>query len=99
MKLAIISDTHLGDPMSTMVKPTDNGGWEICDNYDQFTAKAGKENDYLILLGDILDFSVAGYQKAYEAAKVFFEKIQEDKIANEIIYVPGNHDADLWHIV
>jgi len=99
MKFAIISDTHFGDPMGILVESNDNGGWEIGTQYDQFREKAGQHNDYLILLGDILDFSIAGYKKAYEAAKVFFEQIQKDKIADEIIYVTGNHDGDLWHIV
>jgi UDP-2,3-diacylglucosamine pyrophosphatase LpxH len=57
------------------------------------------EVDYLVLLGDIIDFSVASYEDAYKHAKVFFRKIQEDTLARRLIYIPGNHDFDIWHTV
>ena len=53
----------------------------------------------LVLLGDILDFSVASYDEAFAAARVFFDAIKRDKIAAELIYVPGNHDFDAWHMI
>ena len=95
MKLAIISDTHLGDPNSVLLPSADNASHS---KYNDFIDAAGQDNDYLILLGDILDFSIASYAGAYEAAKRFFCQIQKDKIANEIIYIAGNHDADMWHM-
>jgi predicted phosphodiesterase len=98
MRIAIISDTHFGDPMCTLVERK-NGKISVGDKYKDLKDSIGTNNDYLILLGDILDFSIVNYQEAYEHAKVFFLQIQKDKIAKEIIYVPGNHDADLWHIV
>ena len=98
MRIAIVSDTHFGDPMCTLVERK-NGTIGIGQKYPDFKKAAGTNNDYLILLGDILDFSIVNYQEAYEHAKVFFLQAQKDKIAQEIIYVAGNHDADLWHIV
>jgi len=59
----------------------------------------GSKLDYLILLGDIMDFAVSDYQDAYEAGKQFFIQLKKDDITQEIIYVPGNHDFDLWHTV
>jgi predicted phosphodiesterase len=98
MKLSIISDTHLGDPLCTLV--TKNGkSLAEGPKYKDFREAAGTNNDYLILLGDILDFSVTSYENAYKAGKVFFSLIQKDKIAEQIIYVPGNHDYDIWNIV
>ena len=97
MRIAIISDTHFGDPMSTLVDS--QGELRPGPKYEDFKNAAGKDNDYLILLGDVLDFSIAKYQDAYKTAKFFFLQIQEDKIAREIIFVPGNHDSDLWHTV
>ena len=99
MRIAIVSDTHFGDPMSTLVEFGKNGKPVIGPKYKAFKQAAGNDNDYLVLLGDILDFSIASYEEVYESAKVFFLQIQEDRIAKEIIYVPGNHDADLWHVV
>ncbi len=98
MKLAIISDTHLGDPLCSLVEKNGNDYIEG-PKYKEFREAAGTGNDYLILLGDILDFSVTSYENAYRAGKVFFSLVQEDKIADQIIYVPGNHDYDIWNIV
>ena len=99
MRIAIISDTHFGDPAGTLVRKDRSGNIVVGPKYPDFKKAAGTENNYLILLGDILDFSIVSYQEAYAFAKVFFLEIQKDKIANEIIYVCGNHDADFWHIV
>jgi predicted phosphodiesterase len=99
MRIAIISDTHLGDPMCTLVEHDDKGEIIVGPKYGAFKTAVGKQNDYLILLGDILDFSITSYQEAYDCAKFFFLQAQEDEIAKEMIFVPGNHDADLWHIV
>ena len=99
MRIAIISDTHFGDPMGTLVHRDSEGEIAIGPRYKDLKTATGTDNDYLILLGDILDFSIASYQEAYDFARVFFRHLQKDKIAKEIIYVCGNHDADLWHIV
>ena len=96
MRIVMISDTHFGDPMCTLV---DNETLAPGEKYEKFVEKAGKNNDYLVLLGDILDFSIVGYAKAYTVAKAFFRLIKQDKIAKSIIYVPGNHDFDMWHTV
>ena len=98
MKLAIISDTHLGDPLCSLVKK-DGDNYIEGIKYNEFCEAAGTNNDYLILLGDILDFSVTTYENAYRAGKTFFSLVQRDKIAEQIIYVPGNHDYDIWNIV
>lgn len=99
MKIAIISDTHFGDPTCVLVGRNPAGAFIPGSRYGQFMAAAGSDNDYLVLVGDILDFSIASYEDAYNAAKFFFQQIQNDRMAKEIIYIPGNHDADLWHVV
>lgn len=96
MKFAITSDIHLGDPMCTLIDhQTLNKG----DKYESFLRATGINNDYLILLGDILDFSITPYCETYQVAKAFFKYIKDDGIAKYIIYVPGNHDFDIWHTV
>jgi UDP-2,3-diacylglucosamine pyrophosphatase LpxH len=99
MRMAIISDTHFGDPMCSLVEIGDDQKPAINSKYQAFKEVVGKENDYLVVLGDILDFSIAGYRRAYECAKVFFLQAQRDSIAREMIYIPGNHDFDLWDTV
>jgi UDP-2,3-diacylglucosamine pyrophosphatase LpxH len=99
MRIAIVSDTHFGDPMCTLVTRNNTNKIVPGTKYEDFKKAAGRNNDFLILVGDIFDFSISSYQEAYEHAKIFFFQIQRDQIAKEIILVPGNHDADLWHIV
>jgi len=100
MKIVIISDTHFGDPMCGLVRRSDGGaGYDIYNKYEEFKNKVGTQNNYLVLLGDIFDFSIAKYADAYNASQVFFSRIVEDNIADEIIYIPGNHDFEFWHWV
>ncbi len=98
MKLAITSDLHLGNLLCSLVEWNGNE-FKEGPKYRDFCEAAGTGNDYLVLLGDILDFSVAGYDNAYAAAKVFFTLLQKDNIADQYIYIPGNHDYDIWNIV
>jgi hypothetical protein len=52
----------------------------------------GTDNDYLILIGDVIDLSIANYTQAYGAAKTFLQAVNHDGLARQIIYVAGNHD-------
>ncbi|KJU84538.1 metallophosphoesterase, partial [Candidatus Magnetobacterium bavaricum] len=98
MKFAILSDIHLGDDQCMMVTKK-HGRLVPGPKYDAFRETVGTQNDYLILIGDILDLSIAHYEDVYPYAKFFFRRIQSDRIAKEVIYLPGNHDADIWHTV
>jgi len=98
MHIAIISDTHFGDDKSALVMP--NGAEIILGHkYNALKEAVGTHNDYLVLAGDILDFSIAPYEKAYKYAQVFFRQAKKDSLAEEYIYLAGNHDADIWHSV
>lgn len=105
MRIAIISDAHLGDPMSVLAfRDRKSGEIREGEQYTEFKAAIRKKTggtplDYLVLLGDILDFSVASYNESYAIGQFFFQKLIDDKITDEIIYVPGNHDFDLWDTV
>ena len=99
MKLALISDTHFGDPAGTLIEADRTGKLVPGPKYEEFKKATGKRNDYLILLGDILDFAVSSYGEAYTVAKAFFLQVQRDGIADQMVFVPGNHDVDIWHIV
>ena len=97
MRIAVISDTHFGDPLCTLVINGHDGEPQLGPAYPALRKAVGKV-DYLILLGDILDFSVASYEKAYKQARVFFRAVQRD-MAQQIVYLPGNHDFDIWHTI
>ena len=109
MRIAIISDIHLGDTKS-VIAFRDESTDEIVvgSKYKEFVEKIKEKFekindepllDYLILAGDIFDFSISSYSNSYEIGKFFFQRLKDDNIAREIIYLPGNHDYDLWHIV
>jgi 3',5'-cyclic AMP phosphodiesterase CpdA len=99
MRVAVLSDTHFGDPLCTLVSSgTREKEPSIGPAYEPLARAVGKV-DYLVLLGDILDFSVASYADAYRQARCFFRRLAKDGLARELIYVPGNHDFDVWHTV
>jgi len=117
MRLAVISDIHLGDPSSAMAADTPQG-CEIGTGYTRFAeavrGQFGNDPlDYLIVLGDVLDFSIVHYSTAYSIGKTLFERMVGDGLLRSrridpsgspskygpIIYVPGNHDLDMWHTV
>lgn len=97
MRVAVISDTHFGDPLGTLTGSR-HGRSTIGPAYAPLAAALGRV-DYLVLLGDILDFSVSSYEESYRAARRFFRQLRRDRIAGEMIYLPGNHDHDVWHTV
>jgi UDP-2,3-diacylglucosamine pyrophosphatase LpxH len=98
VRLAVISDAHFGDEHGTLVVADRWGEAQTGPAYRALRNAVGRV-DYLILLGDIFDFSVTSYENAYRQAKVFFKKVQEDDLARQLIYLPGNHDFDIWHTV
>jgi UDP-2,3-diacylglucosamine pyrophosphatase LpxH len=99
MRIAVLSDTHFGDDLCTLVRRGARGGpAEPGPGYAPLRQAVGHA-DYLVLLGDVIDFSVASYEDAYGAAKAFFVALQRDGLAREIVYVPGNHDFDIWNVV
>ena len=99
MRIAVVSDTHFGDDLCSLVRSGPGGGRaEPGPGYDALRRAVGRV-DYLVLLGDVIDFSVASYEDAYRAARAFFVALQRDGLAREIVYVPGNHDFDIWNVV
>jgi len=98
MKLAVISDVHFGDPSSTLAKLDGEGRPKLGRAFEPFIQAAGNRNDFLVLLGDIFDFSVSDYATAYHVASNFFAEVNRQELAREILYVPGNHDFSFWNI-
>jgi len=98
MRLAIASDLHLGDTLSRLVRQVDDG-WQVGPAYPGFREAVGIGNDYLVLLGDVIDLSVAAFDASYGAARTFFRAVREDGLARQVIYVPGNHDFSVWNLL
>lgn len=99
MRIAVVSDTHFGDDLCVLVRPgAGTAPPEPGPGYAALRDAVGSV-DYLVLLGDIIDLSVASYEEAYRDAKAFFTAVQRDGLARELIYVAGNHDFDVWNVV
>ena len=62
MRIAILSDTHFGDPMCTLV---DHESMKPGSRYGKFKDAVGTDNDFLVIVGDILDFSITDYRTAH----------------------------------
>jgi predicted phosphodiesterase len=99
MRIVVTSDTHFGDDTSQLAALDSSGNPALGPKYQEFREVCGKHNDYLVMLGDVIDVAVEDYRDAYNVAKVFFKQVAADKITKRILYVPGNHDYDLWHTV
>jgi UDP-2,3-diacylglucosamine pyrophosphatase LpxH len=99
MKVVITSDTHFGDPTSQLAALGADGRPVLGSKYADFKNAAGKENDYLILLGDVIDVAVERYKDAFDIFIFFLNQLVKDNLAKKVLYVPGNHDFDVWHTV
>jgi DNA repair exonuclease SbcCD nuclease subunit len=100
MRIAIISDLHIGDENCKLI----GGNSSTTDTYDVFKSTIrdftdGGSLDYLVLNGDVLDFSINSFESSCIMAVPFFRALAKDAIAKEIIYIPGNHDKHIWDAV
>lgn len=97
MRFALLSDLHFGDENARLTFKQD-GKYLLCENFNELKEQI-KPVDFLILMGDVFDFSISGYAQAYEAASPFFRALVEQNITQRIIFVPGNHDFEFWNCV
>ncbi|MGC9052664.1 MAG: metallophosphoesterase [Candidatus Hydrogenedens sp.] len=104
MKIAITSDIHLGDNNSKL--NMNSSGNDIFYKFMELLYEHPHRGpiDYLILNGDILDFSINSFENSCNTAKKFFREIKNTQkegrdIVKEIIYIPGNHDKHIWDAV
>ncbi len=98
VKLAIASDLHLGDPKCVLLDrdPQSPTGWRLGPFFGRFHEAVGAHNRYLILSGDIFDLSIANYTLAYGATKTFLQAVNRHELAEEIVYLAGNHDFSVY---
>ena len=98
LKSAIVmSDLHLGRPSSY-----------FCSDHSAFAAnrkailnllqQVGAQ-DELILNGDIMELSLAGWKEVGRELAEFFNLLAEAGPYQRIVYVPGNHDHHFWRLL
>jgi len=92
MKLAVLSDLHLGAQNCVLVR--DGMRLPALDLLLEAIASGGSL-DILVILGDLFDLSLAPFDKAWADARVFFEALRPH--ATKVVYVPGNHDFSMWN--
>jgi UDP-2,3-diacylglucosamine pyrophosphatase LpxH len=99
MKIAIISDVHLGDPACKLIEQGALTGTYKAMQTEIKKFTGGAPLDYFVLNGDTLDFSVSAFEDSCKIARPFFREIAKDNLSKEIVYIPGNHDKHIWDAV
>ncbi len=99
MSIAILSDLHFGDGSSRLVDANNtfstSGAYQkLKEGIFNFTNK--EPITCLVLAGDILDFSINSIDSSIKIGQPFFRQISSDKLARKVIYIPGNHDKQVW---
>lgn len=99
MSIAIISDTHIGDRSSFLALegsfvPNSTAYRNLKKGILEFTGN--KPLNFFVLCGDIMDFSINPIDDSIRIARPFFRQISIDRLAERVIYIPGNHDKQVW---
>lgn len=102
-----MSDFHAGATNSLLTELTEDysprtgaiseAASTFADALNQTLANFPKGSRFdLILLGDMLDFSLARPDVSSNVLACFLDKLDFVKKADRAVYVPGNHDHALW---
>lgn len=101
IRLAIISDLHVGNARSKDLYPTgytppeDIVDDEYIEQFTDFVREAGLETDYLLIPGDVSNGGLA--EQVDLASDVLIECASALGVSAErVLFVPGNHDVD-WN--
>jgi len=102
----VLSDTHLGSAHSVLdPDAAARSGQTYPDHLESVLfaplkrALPNGKAKFLVLNGDTIDFSLQTFQQALLRAAGFMQKIVASQIFEEIIYIPGNHDHNVWQLL
>jgi UDP-2,3-diacylglucosamine pyrophosphatase LpxH len=99
IRWVILSDLHLGADQTIL---TADDGQTPSPVAVQFAAclreLAGGDRPTLVLAGDAIELALAQIGPSFTAFERFMHLLYDDEpvFADRIVYVPGNHDHDLW---
>ena len=112
VEMVVLSDLHLGAGYSLLTAATPDGtATPLGRSPTMRTLAAGLRElvpllgdgppPRLVLLGDVFELSFATPQQAGEAFETFVDSLWADSpvFADEIVYVPGNHDHRMWRMI
>jgi UDP-2,3-diacylglucosamine pyrophosphatase LpxH len=88
-KIVVISDTHFGDRAMLL------DDQRLVDRLMEAITSRGQISE-LILLGDILDLWINTLMPAMRKARYFIESLSRQDNIERIVYVPGNHDHQMF---
>ncbi|HHT9124261.1 MAG TPA: metallophosphoesterase [Candidatus Brocadiia bacterium] len=99
LKVLAFSDLHLGEPEGLL----NDKGPNIVDIVVNKVSELAKGDgdleagiEELILIGDIADLSEAKEKEAYTNTKTFLTTLLKSVPVDKVVYIPGNHDHNLW---
>jgi UDP-2,3-diacylglucosamine pyrophosphatase LpxH len=99
LKILALSDMHLGEGEGILHHDPPN----VLDTLVNKIAELSKGDEEfeggieeLILIGDIADLSEARERVAFENTRVFLTELLKKIDVEKVVYVPGNHDHNLW---
>jgi len=55
--------------------------------------------DFMILLGDIFDTSLATFQETIANVQAFLDGVERSGLVKAFVYIPGNHDHHFWQMI
>jgi metallophosphoesterase superfamily enzyme len=93
----VLSDIHLGRPSSYLFskhKAFDQNRDALLNVLQQAGAQ-----DELILNGDVMELSLAGWHDIGREVISFFELLSKAGPYKRIVYIPGNHDHHFWRLL
>jgi UDP-2,3-diacylglucosamine pyrophosphatase LpxH len=88
-RILVISDTHFGD--DSMLLDDER----LVERFVEVLAARGPFSE-LVLLGDVLDLWVSTLMPALRGARRFIEAITGLAGVEKVVYVPGNHDHQMF---
>ena len=92
-----ISDLHLGKPESYfhIENPAfDKNREAVIDMLHRLGPQ-----DQLVINGDLMELSLAGWDQVHVDMKAFFHTIAEGGPYKRIVFIPGNHDHHFWRML
>jgi hypothetical protein len=102
----VVSDLHLGDERSALCPAAAAAAGKTYTDYldDCFfgplrDALPGGHAKFLVLNGDTIDFSLQSFGDAIAKASVFMRALAAAKLFDELVFIPGNHDHNVWQLV
>jgi len=93
----VLSDIHLGRSSSYLYSRHSaypENRTAVLQRLSQLGAQ-----DELILNGDIMELSLAGWDDIVRETSLFFELLSESGPFKRIVYIPGNHDHHFWRLL